>query len=151
MWSFQGEGRPTGPYLIDAFVLEAMDDEKGPAVNLISIDFAKAFNTMGHQACLRQFARLGASKFSVKMVYAFLQGRKMSVRINDTFSTEQDVPGRIPQGTLLGNFLFIITTNHLEDDRPDQNGSADNDEWFSALEDLSLDIPAAGQEANLRD
>ena len=39
-------GSSTNHYLTDAwnYILECLDDEKGPVVNLVSIDFAKAFN-----------------------------------------------------------------------------------------------------------
>ena len=47
-------GCGTTHYLIEAwdFILESLDKE-GTAVNMVSIDFTKAFNSMSHQACIK--------------------------------------------------------------------------------------------------
>ena len=110
------KGNGTDHYLINAwnYILEALDDEKGPAVSLVSVDFAKAFNTMEHQSCLRQFRDHGASVESLRLIHTFLRGRKMSVKLGNSQSSPRLVPGGSPQGTLLGNFLFIIATDQLE-------------------------------------
>ena len=39
----------------------------------------------------------------------------MTIRVEDTCSSLRDVPGGSPQGTLLGNFLFITTTDYLDE------------------------------------
>lgn len=105
-----------------------MDNEKGQAVNLISVNYAKAFNTMKYQACLQQFERLGASNFSLKRIHTFLEGRTMTVKVNDEQSELRPVPGGSPQGTILGNYLFIISTNNLEDRREQSiNGDTEED------------------------
>ena len=68
------KGRGTNAYLMDAwnYILEALDCEKGPAVNLITLDFVKAFNMMAHQPCLDAFQKHGASHESLELMYAFL-------------------------------------------------------------------------------
>ena len=52
------KGCGTNQYLVDAwnFILESLEDPGTIAANLLSIDFAKAFNNMDHLACLRQRA-----------------------------------------------------------------------------------------------
>ena len=43
-------------------------------------------------------------------------GRRMKIKMdNEIFSSLRDVNGGSPQGTLLGNYLFIITTDDLEE------------------------------------
>ena len=108
-------GLGTNHDLIKAWdeVLESLDEEKAVCA-LISIDFAKAFNTMGHQACLHQLKQHGASTTSHNLVRAFLTGRQMEFRVNNEKSTKRPLRGGSPQGTLLGNFLFILATDHLE-------------------------------------
>ena len=51
------------------------------------------------------------------MVAAFLKNRIMKLKVGDTLSEGRNIRGGSPQGTLLGNFLFIITTDNLEQDR----------------------------------
>ena len=48
------------------------------------------------------------------MVAAFLRGRKMQIKAGDEKSDKRLVKGGSPQGTLLGNYLFVITTDDLE-------------------------------------
>lgn len=114
-------GLGTNHYLIEAWdkMLESLDDYDA-ACALISIDFAKAFNTMGHQTFLHQLELHGASTNSYNLVQAFLTGRKMEFKVNESFSAKRLLKGGSPQGTLLGNFLFILATDSLEEAAPDE-------------------------------
>ena len=44
--------------------------------------------------------------------------RYMRVKIGSELSTPRTVPGGSPQGSILGNFLFCVTTNELGDAPP---------------------------------
>ena len=141
-------GCGTTHYLLQAWheILEAMEDD-GAAVSLISIDFAKAFNTMGHQSCIKAVLDHGASVHMARLVSSFLYNRQMRFKIEGTHSTPRLLRGGSPQGTLLGNFIFIITTDKLEDTnaRPiviDRTGSWDPDTILHA-ENLIQRRPSA--------
>ena len=110
------KGSSTSHYLAEAwtYIMRCLDQE-GSTCSLVSIDFAKAFNTMQHQACLQAFAQKVASGHSIEMLATFLRGRKMRFKIGNTLSTPRPLKGGSPQGTLLGNFMFIITTDSLEE------------------------------------
>ena len=95
-------------------ILEALEHDENSAISMVSVDFAKAFNTMGHGSCLKAFKSKGASDHSVAMIAAFLRNRRMKFKVGETMSDERLVKGGSPQGTLLGNILFIITTDDLE-------------------------------------
>ena len=88
----------------------ALEDGKS-AVTLIAIDFQKAFNRLSHPHCLLQLARRGASNQTLRMVSAFLRGRKMMMKSGTVLSSPRQMPGGAPQGTKLGNFLFCATTD----------------------------------------
>ena len=109
-------GSSTNHYLISVWndLLESVEGGEQEAVNLISIDFAKAFNKMDHTACINAFKRKGASQKTINMIAAFLSERTMCIKIGETKSSTRPIMGGSPQGTLLGNFLFIITTDELE-------------------------------------
>ena len=49
------------------------------------------------------------------MIHAFLHRREMRVRLGQTLSEPLTIKGGSPQGTLLGNLLFTLTTNTIED------------------------------------
>ena len=101
-------------------------EEESTACNLISIDFSKAFNSLDHGSCLEMFRRRGAGDHAIAMLYAFLQGRKMRVKIDRVFSNPLPINGGSPQGTLLGNLIFIVATSEIEKEivYPNATGTA---------------------------
>ena len=109
-------GSGTNHYLAKTWttILENLDQENS-ACALISIDFAKAFNSMSHSYCLKQLTEMGGTDHTVAMVRAFLTGRMMQYRAGSALSSKRALRGGAPQGTLLGNYLFILTTNNIEE------------------------------------
>ena len=72
--------------------MEGLEDERA-CVSLVSVDFEKAFNRMGHKECLGALNDHGASEDSIKLAAAFLMRRGMSVRIGDTHSPRRPILG----------------------------------------------------------
>ena len=74
------KGCSTEHFLLDTWdkILTSMDISDDSAANLVSRDFQKAFNRMGHRQCLFALADLGASEQSMDWVAAFLFGRTKS-------------------------------------------------------------------------
>ena len=95
--------------------MESLEDHRA-ASTILSIDFEKAFNRMGHEACLEAITSLGAESGTVGLIHAFLEGRTMSVRVGDSMSAAKAVPGGSPQGSILGNDLFCATTDGVTKD-----------------------------------
>ena len=52
-------------------IQEDLEDNRG-VVNVMSIDYAKAFNRLDHSGCLHSLAALGASTQTIGIVAAFL-------------------------------------------------------------------------------
>ena len=102
--------------LIDVWqrLLTSLEDRRAGVV-LTSIYYAKAFNRLSFQHCLRAFAKQGASTPILKLIAAFLSDRTMSVRVSSTWSTPRAVTGGCPQGSILGVLLFNLITDDLED------------------------------------
>ena len=84
-------------------------------MSLLSIGFSKAFNRMDHHVCLKAHADCSAFTESLSMIGSFLSGRKMRFKVNSTMSEARDVHGGSQQGTRLGNFLFVVSINAIED------------------------------------
>ena len=69
---------------------------------------------MDHGECIEALIQHGAPDSLVSVIRSFLTGRTMSVKIGKTFSAPREVNGGSPQGSILGTFLFNMTTDHLE-------------------------------------
>ena len=87
-------------------------EEKETAIQLMAIDFQKAFNLMDHSKCVESLRRLGADQNTLSLVQA-LYGRKMSVKIDDIYSPPLPVSGGALQGSILACFLFCASIDGL--------------------------------------
>ena len=115
-------------------------EQQESAITLMSVDFSKAFNRMQHQACLAALQKKGCSNQTIKMVYHFLNNRTMHIKNGLSMSSMRNVCGGSPQGTKLGNLLFCLTVEDIEEEKEsleimpdvneedDQNNQEDNHE-----------------------
>ena len=100
--------------LVDAWdaILRPLD--KGQHAVMLGVDFEKAFNRLDHAECIKQLRLLGASENSVSLVSSFLAGRSVQVKMPcGTMSELIKLCGGSPQGSILGSFLYCITTQQL--------------------------------------
>ena len=94
-------------------VLECLEDPRAASI-LTSIDYAKAFNRLDFGCCLRALASKGASTEILSLVASFLTSRTMSVKVGQALSAPRIVLGGVPQGSILGFFLFNATIDCFE-------------------------------------
>ena len=125
---------------------------------LTAIDYAKAFNRMKFQECLKSFARHGASTELIAIIATFLSNRVMTVRVGNSWSNKRPVNDGIPQGSILGVLLFNMTTDNLEDQEnatglgttpvahTDGPASPIAAESRSSITNSSIDCPASAGE-----
>ena len=94
-------------------VLEAIEDPRS-AVLLTSIDFAKAFNRLDFRHCLTTLRNKGATSGVINVISSFLTNRQMQVKVGNTYSQPRSVLGGVPQGSILGVYLFNCSIDSFE-------------------------------------
>ena len=81
---------------------------------VVFIDLAKAFDAIDHEIILRKMSFLGFDQIAIRWFLSYrLSGRTPRCDVNGKLSTARDVRCGVPQGSILGNLLFLLYINDL--------------------------------------
>ena len=111
------------------FLLDRFPDKS--AVIAASVDWSAAFDHQDPTLAIKRFIEIGVRPCIIPILISYLSGRKMKVKFNNEVSDILSLIGGGPQGTLIGQIMYLVQSNSNAD-------NVDPEDRFKYIDDLSI-------------
>ena len=113
-------------------VLSLLDKHRDhSAVIAASVDWAAAFDRQDPTLAIKRFIEIGVRPSLIPVLISYLTDRRMKVKFNGEESDFLTLIGVSPQGTLIGQIMYLVQSN-------DNANSVHQADRFKYMDDLSI-------------
>ena len=85
--------------------------ESGQEAKIVQIDFSAASDRVNHQGILYKLCSVGIGGSVLSILSQFLSNRSQHVMVDDCRNKLVNVVTGVPQGSVLGQLLFLLSTS----------------------------------------
>jgi retron-type reverse transcriptase len=96
-------------------------DEDAEFVRVLSFDFSKAFDSVPHDIITEKLKQTNLNPYVINLIIRFLTNRKQRVVVDGIITGYVDINKGVPQGTVIGPFLFSLMVDDIKPKQPETN------------------------------
>ena len=82
--------------------------DKGKSLGALLTDLCKSFDCLPHELLIAKLHAYGFSLAALRLVRSYYSNRKQRTKINESYSSWEEILFGVPQGSILGPLLFSI-------------------------------------------